>query len=293
MDTFAILPKRFEKGLVCLADTLLKILVFNLYYSFDKIKEYKVVRGYGKRGTEILNLKNLEKSKKNIEKCIGLCLTVLKSIEGDNNFFMQYILENYCSIHLYNSVDKMKKKNKIKFDDTFLISQLYNYSSPCSREKILRNMDEEVNENREAEINILIGNEQVNSYMNKIPIMDSFIDKHKIYSKNDLIDELNNFLDSFYLNKVPIKEDNEKFIISQKRNLIDDDCVTKNLFSEYFNNCRKNNKLNILIKELNLDSLKNFHNILLKNINFIRAFNSQNNDKENIDNLELSTFFDF
>ncbi|KOB59770.1 hypothetical protein PFHG_01563 [Plasmodium falciparum HB3] len=228
------ISEKFSKGLCCLFDILLRNLIYNLYYAFDQIKENNYIRNVENEKTKKqICIKNLDKSKKNIEKCINLSLTVLRIMQGNKNYFIQHILDNYASIKSIN----VEKKNKNKFDDSHLMYNMYKYSFPLKE-----------------------------AYKN-----NTFIDKHKKYSKEDLINELNNLLHIHYLNDSTMERENiKKENPKTKDNLIDDDLVTNDLFSEYFNNCKKSNKLNILIKEVNLNSLKNFHNILYKNINFYK-----------------------
>ncbi|GAW80476.1 hypothetical protein, conserved [Plasmodium gonderi] len=294
-------PAAFEKGIKSLINVLFKILIFNLYYSFDKIKECVGVNIGERRDTEINNIQRLDKSKRNIEKFINLCLVILKTLKGDSNFFTQYVLENYSSINLShnNERTKGKKKIKTKFDNAFLMFHLYN-NSQLSRwnnriNDIIKGID--LNVGCVEKHNVYLGDKEVNSYVNKIVTIERYIDKHKMYSKKDFISKLNNFLNDFYLKKNPTSLDNDVLNKTKKgkeKNLIDDDYVMINLFSEYFNNCRRKKKLiNILIKEVNLQSLKNFHHILCKNINFIRIFNMQNDDKHDMDAIQLSTLFEF
>ncbi|SBT33930.1 conserved Plasmodium protein, unknown function [Plasmodium ovale wallikeri] len=290
MERSAILSERLEKGVSSLVNVLLKSLIFNLYYSFDKIKENDLVTKRRKSRGNMFNWGNLEKSKKNIEKVIGLCLVILKTVVGDNKFFIQHVLENYTGINLSDNEEKKKKKKK--FNDTLLMYHLYNNASQPRRGNLFREAENRDRKSTHLEGNIFIGKDELNSYIHKISIIDSHIDKHKIYSKKDLIGELNNFLNNFYLNKFPAKKFNKELSMEKKKkNLTDDDYVTVNLFSDYFNNCRKSNKVNILIKEINLDTLKKFHNILYKNINFIRTFNAEKCDTQKINSLDLSSIF--
>ncbi|SOS78701.1 conserved Plasmodium protein, unknown function [Plasmodium sp. gorilla clade G1] len=281
------ISEKFSKGLCCLFDILLRNLIYNLYYAFDQIKENNYIRNVENEKTKKqICIKNLDKSKKNIEKCINLSLTVLRIMQGNKNYFIQHILDNYASIKSIN----VEKKNKNNFDDSHLMYNMYKYSFPL-KEAYKNSFFYDINMDEEKQI--FIKNRHIKAYTNQFNIIDTFIDKHKKYSKEDLINELNNLLHIHYLNdstmeRENIKKENQK----TKDNLIDDDLVTNDLFSEYFNNCKKSNKLNILIKEVNLNSLKNFHNILYKNINFIRTFNEIKDD-ENSDmkNIELAEIF--
>ncbi|CRG94111.1 conserved Plasmodium protein, unknown function [Plasmodium gallinaceum] len=288
MLTCRTLSSNFKEGLNLLVNILLCKLIFNIYYTFQKIKDNNNIKNYKNEKKKNWNLKNLEKSKKNIEKFIDLFLIILNILEGNNKFFIQHVLENYATINLNNG--QKKKKNVTKFHDIFLMYYIYN-NSLLQRKKNEDNNIKESYKKVNLEKNILIGDKEIYSYMNKIPIIDNYIDKYKTYSRNSLINEFNNFLNVFYLKKLPIHE-NDNEIKKKNENLIDEDFVTKNLFSEYFNSCRKNNKLNILIKEVNLNNLSYFHNILFKNIKFIRSFNRESNEEE-IENYKLSKLFEF
>ncbi|SOV14612.1 conserved Plasmodium protein, unknown function [Plasmodium sp. gorilla clade G2] len=281
------ISEKFSKGLCCLFDILMRNLIYNLYYAFDQIKENNYIKNVGKELTKKqICKKNLDKSKKNIEKCINLSLTVLRIMEGNKNYFIQHILDNYASI----KSNRDEKKYKNKFDDSHWMYHMYKYSVPLN-EAYKHSHFYDINVDEEKQI--FIKNRHIKAYTNQFNVIDTFIDKHKKYSKEDLIKELNNLLHIHYLNDNTInRETIEKENQITNDNLIDDDLVTNDLFSEYFNNCKKSNKLNILIKEVNLNSLKNFHNILYKNINFIRTFNEINDD-ENSDmkNIEISEIF--
>ncbi|ANQ07696.1 Uncharacterized protein PCOAH_00022990 [Plasmodium coatneyi] len=288
--------KRFQKGVKSLVGILLKNLVFNLYYSLDRIKENSGIKRNDSGSSKMNSRRKLDKSKKNIEKCIDLCLVVLKTLQGDQYFFSQYVLENYSSINLSHN-DKRRegkeKKNKNKFDDALLMYHSYSNSQPSKWKNrstsringVCLNVDDT------RKHSMFIGDKEVNSYVNKIVTIDSYIDKHKMYSKGEFICELNNFLNEFYLKKGPSNEDHARFRLAQKgeeKNIMDDDCVTNNLFSEYFNNCRRNNKLvNTLIKEVNLQSLRSFHRVLCKNINFIRIMHERSGKKSTLSDYEL------
>ncbi|EUD67516.1 hypothetical protein C922_02222 [Plasmodium inui San Antonio 1] len=304
------LLNRFQKGVKSLVGVLLKNFVFNLYYSLDKIKENDGIKRDDSGSSKINSRRKLDKSKKNIERCIDLCLVVLKTLQGDHHFFTQYVLENYSSINLSHNDKRReakKKKKKNKFDDALLMYHSYSNSQP-SRWKIKPKGEINgvcLNAGKTGEHSMFIGDREVNSYVNKIATIDSYIDKHKMYSKEDFICELNNFLSAFYLKKaeenaegkVEIKWEGKEEIKAEVNaegiNIIDDDFVTDNLFSEYFNSCRRNNKLvNTIIKEVNLQSLRSFHRVLHKNINFIRMFNARNDTKHEMDALQLSTLFE-
>ncbi|CRG99605.1 conserved Plasmodium protein, unknown function [Plasmodium relictum] len=280
---------RFKEGLCLLVNTLFRKLIFNVYYSFDKIKENNNIKKYRNEKKGIFNIRNLEKSKKNIEKFIDLYLTIFNILKGNTDFFIQFALENYATINL--SSKKKKKKNIIKFDEVFLIYKLYN-NSLLQRKKNENNNIKESHESIDLEKNILIGDKEIDSYKNKIPIIDNHIDKHNIYARSDLINELDNFLNVVYLKK-SFAHEHDKDIKKKNENLIDEDFVTKNLFSEYFSSCRKNSNLNILIKEVSSHNLLNFLEILNKNIKFIRSFNMKINEQKAIDNYKLSKFFEF
>ncbi|CAA9987683.1 conserved Plasmodium protein, unknown function [Plasmodium knowlesi strain H] len=309
MEHGDILPKRFQKGVKSLVRILLKNFVFNLYYSLDKIKENDGIRRDDSRNSKMNSRRKLDKSKKNIEKCIDLCLVVLKTLEGDQCFFSQYVLENYSSIKLSHNDKRRegeKKKNNNKFDDALLIYHSYRNSQPSiwKNEGKGENNGICLNVDDTGKHSVFIGDKEVSSYVKKIVTIDSYINKHKMYSKREFIDELNNFLNEFYLKKGPSNDNRARFDVAQEgeekeevkgeeKNIIDDDCVTNNLFSEYFNSCRRNNKLvNTLIKEVNLQSLRSFHRVLYKNINFIRMFNARNDTKHEMDALQLSTLFE-
>ncbi|KMZ86911.1 hypothetical protein PVBG_02752 [Plasmodium vivax Brazil I] len=303
---------RFQKGVDSLVGVLLKHLVPNLYYSFDKIKENDGIKRDDGGSSKMNSRRKLGKSKKNIEKCIDLCLVVLKTLQGDPHFFAQYVLENYSSIRVRHN-DKGregKKKKNNKFDDALLMYHSYSNSQP-SRWKNKPSGETNavcLNAGGAKNHSFLIGDREVNSYVNKIVTIDSYIDIHRMYSKGDFICELDNFLNAFYLKKGPSNGGHARFGATQRgekngevkadakaeeKNLIDDDCVTNNLFSEYFNSCRRSNKLvNTLIKEVNLQSLQNFHRVLCKNINFIRMFNARNDTNQEMDALQLSTLFE-
>ncbi|KJP87798.1 hypothetical protein AK88_02554 [Plasmodium fragile] len=300
---------KFEKGVKSLVGVLLKHFVFNLYYSLDKIKENDGIKRDDSGNSKMNRRRKLDKSKKNIEKCIDLCLVVLKTLQGDKIFFAQYVLENYSSINL-NHTDKRregkKKNNNNKFDNTLLMYHSYRNSHPSRWKHKPKSAINGVclNAGERAKHSMLIGDREINSYVKKIATIDLYIDKHKMYSKGDFICELNNFLNEFYLKKGPSygdharigaaqKKDENEQVKTEEKNIIDEDCVTNNLFSEYFNSCRRNNKLvNTLIKEVNLQSLRNFHRVLYKNINFIRMFNARNDTKHEMDALQLSTLFE-
>ncbi|EAA22503.1 hypothetical protein [Plasmodium yoelii yoelii] len=204
---------------------------------------------------------------------------------------MEHVLENYNAIKI-NSKNNEGKKKIIKFDDEYLNYQLNNNKLLEELKDKINNMTNEHIINNEETLHI--GTNKMNSYLNKIPIIDKYIDKNKTYSKEELSNELNNFFNNFYLEKFQINISHDFFKASDNENqpIYDDGTVTSKLFSEYFNNCKKDNKLNILIKEINLNSLKIFKNILYKNIKFIRVFNAKNWDTGKINSLQLSKLFD-
>lgn len=204
---------------------------------------------------------------------------------------MEHVLENYNAIKL-NSKNNEGKKKIITFDDEYLNYRLNN-------NKLLAELKDKINDMPNEHIisteeTLHIGTNNVNSYLNKISIIDKYIDKNKAYSKEELSNELNNFFNNFYFEKFQINISHEFFKASDNENqpIYDDGTVTSKLFSEYFNNCKKDNKLSILIKEINLNSLKIFKNILYKNIKFIRIFNAKNWDTGKINSLQLSKLFD-
>ncbi|CDU19233.1 conserved Plasmodium protein, unknown function [Plasmodium yoelii] len=291
MERSTYFPKKFERGVSSIVDVLFKNKIFHLYYSFDKIKEYDGTKNPRKKDEDVIKLKKYEKSKKNIEKIINLGLTIIKTIKGNDSFLMEHVLENYNAIKI-NSKNNEGKKKIIKFDDEYLNYQLNNNKLLEELKDKINNMTNEHIINNEETLHI--GTNKMNSYLNKIPIIDKYIDKNKTYSKEELSNELNNFFNNFYLEKFQINISHDFFKASDNENqpIYDDGTVTSKLFSEYFNNCKKDNKLNILIKEINLNSLKIFKNILYKNIKFIRVFNAKNWDTGKINSLQLSKLFD-
>ncbi|SCM22951.1 conserved Plasmodium protein, unknown function [Plasmodium chabaudi adami] len=283
--------KKFERGISSIADILFKNIIFHLYYSFDKIKEYDGTNNPRKKGEDVIKLKAYEKSKRNIEKVINLGLTIIKTIKGNDSFIMEHVLENYNAIKI-NSKNKEEKKKIITFDDENLNYRLNN-------NKFLEELKDKINDMPNEYIisneeTLHIGTKKVDSYLNKISIIDKYIDKNKAYSQEELSNELNNFFNNYYLQNFQINISQDIFKASNNENqpIHDDGTVTSKLFSEYFNNCKKDNKLSILIKEINLNSLKIFKNILYKNIKFIRVFNAKNWDTGKINSLQMSKLFD-
>ncbi|VWU48378.1 conserved protein, unknown function [Hepatocystis sp. ex Piliocolobus tephrosceles] len=289
----------FQTKVFSLINALNKILIFNLYYSFDRIRDNENVLECKGQVNKVLILKKmLEKGKKNIEKCLDLCFLILKTLEGDKSLFIQYVLENYCSINFNTDENNQNKDNKHKkFSSSFFMYHLHNNLLSSKENKLIKDIEVNIkgdNNNNKVSMNVAINNEQMCSYIKNVSTIDKYINKNELYTRDNIILQLNSLLNDYYLQgALPSNLDKEQINITRekKKKMNDDDIVINNLFSEYFNTHGKDKKLNIFLKEVNMDNLTSFHNILYKNINFFRTFNAERNNINNMNNLGMSTIF--